>query len=482
MNKTPLISTSTLFTIRSGGSVFLLVVFIAGLIAQTPQRQTRYIAYSEAQPLLQLMDEILPAELKGKPPEQQSKIWPEWVKSQDAAVRARLRQGDEDTMVNFLLFGTSFTKQSPMTVQELNRLKVDDSGIAADKTLTARIDDLIRGLAAPGKNERLSFLRKLVAVAGHQFTNAGQRARFKNYLLANLARVLREQESYTKTLEAARALGNVSEEFAERSKLYRTRGLSLDTSLSPNFAIEESLKAMLSRGLMTAGSVRRVAVIGPGLDFTDKAAGYDFYPQQTIQPFAVLDSLLRLGLAKNDELQLTAFDISPRILDHLTRASQNARQGIAYTVQLPLDIAIQWKPGLKQYWQDFGNQIGQSVKPLAAPEALKGVERRAIRIHPKIVASIKPVDLNVVYQQLGQPGNFDLIIATNILVYYDLFEQSLALANVESLLRPGGIMLSNNALLELPATKMKSVGYQTTVYSDRADDGDHIVWYRRSGH
>jgi hypothetical protein len=34
---------------------------------------------------------------------------------------------------------------------------------------------------------------------------------------------------------------------------------------------------------------------------------------------------------------------------------------------------------------------------------------------------------------------------------------SLALANIESLLRDGGFLLSNNALLELPANSMKSV-------------------------
>jgi chemotaxis methyl-accepting protein methylase len=81
---------------------------------------------------------------------------------------------------------------------------------------------------------------------------------------------------------------------------------------------------------------------------------------------------------------------------------------------------------------------------------------------------------------MAAPQEFDLIIATNILVYYDVFEQSLALANIESMLRDGGFLLSNNALLELPVSKMKSVDYLTVVYSDRPDDGDHIVWYQRS--
>jgi len=92
----------------------------------------------------------------------------------------------------------------------------------------------------------------------------------------------------------------VSEEFVERSKLYRERGLSLDTTLAPNFAIEECFEGdegarALAQMDPRAGGLRKVAVIGPGLDFTDKAAGYDFYPEQTIQPFALIDSLLRAG-------------------------------------------------------------------------------------------------------------------------------------------------------------------------------------------
>jgi len=40
---------------------------------------------------------------------------------------------------------------------------------------------------------------------------------------------------------------------------------------------------MRDRGAFAAGSVRRVGIIGPGLDFTDKQEGYDFYPAQTVQ-------------------------------------------------------------------------------------------------------------------------------------------------------------------------------------------------------
>src|SRR6185312_11378141 len=106
-----------------------------------------------------------------------------------------------------------------------------------------------------------------------------------------------------------------------RSRLFRTRGLSLDTSLATNYSVEQALAAMKSRRLLEAGAVRRVAIVGPGLDFADKDVGFDFYPQQTLQPFTVLDSLKRLGLAPaSGDPEVVLLDISPRVIDHVTRA------------------------------------------------------------------------------------------------------------------------------------------------------------------
>jgi hypothetical protein len=67
-----------------------------------------------------------------------------------------------------------------------------------------------------------------------------------------------------------------------------------------------------------------------------------------------------------------------------------------------------------------------------------------------------------------------------VFIYYDLLDQVLASANVGAMLVPGGFLLSNNALLELPSSSVRSVGYVTVEYSDRPDDGDHVVWYQRS--
>jgi hypothetical protein len=113
------------------------------------------------------------------------------------------------------------------------------------------------------------------------------------------------------------------------------------------------------------------------------------------------------------------------------------------------------------------------------PAVLGEVKTRAVRIRPDVVARLSASDLDVVLQRPVPGEPFDLVIATNILVYYDTFEQSLALANIAAMLRPGGFLLSNNALLELPRSRMRSVGYSSTAYSSLPSDGDRIVWYRR---
>ena len=96
-----------------------------------------------------------------------------------------------------------------------------------------------------------------------------------------------------------------------------------------------------------------------------------------------------------------------------------------------------------------------------------------------------PLDLNIVTQRLepSSPGEpFDLVIATNILLYYDVFEQSLAAANIVRMLRPGGFFLSNNRVFELPNSPLSGVGFTDSTYMSLpgvGDTGDRVIWYRK---
>lgn len=480
-----------MFSKRKSLLAFLLLLLafcFSTTSSQTSPRQAVYLSLTEAQPVLNALHDILPAALQKERPDGLTSAWPSWIRNRDAEIRARLRLGDEDSLINLLLFGTSYTKQRRTSPEQIARIAQTENRLGAaapsqlSQVLQSRADDLIKGMGAPGDNERLAFARRLmVEKKGYDPRVAAGRAQLKDFLLANVVRVLNEQAGYAKALAAARMLGDPSEEFAERSTLYRSRGLSSDTSLLPNFAIEESLKAMQKRNLIRAGSILRIAIIGPGLDFTDKHDGFDFYPQQTLQPFAVVDSLLRLGLSQPKALQIETFDISPRVNDHLEKTKQQARRGTGYTVQLPRDLDVSWRPEVIRYWEHFGDQIGRSVTPVAIPTNAGRLRVRAVTIAPRFVSRLNINDLNVVLQRpvLAPTERFDLIIATNILIYYDVFEQSLAMLNVERMLRPGGVLLSNNGLVELPFSRVHSIDYLTVVYSDRIDDGDHMIWYQR---
>ncbi len=467
-------------------SAVLALVFGLSFAAQKPPAAPSFfILFADARPILEAFGDDVPGELQGKSTEQLAALWPTWVAGRDAAIRARLEQGDLDTIVHWLLFGTSFTRRvrlTPENIQHLESPKTSTAGSdAAGELLMGRLDDLLNALSSSTQSERILFVRRMLLGKGIRLDLPAGRDAARQFLLSQLARILREQAGFAEALDAARRLGNTTEEFAARSTLYRERGLSLDTSLSPNLAVERSLAELQRRGLLTPGAVRRVAIIGPGLDFTDKQAGFDFYPQQSVQPFAVMDSLLRLGLAREDQLTVTTFDISPRVNDHLSRALDRARRGASYVVQLPFDPSVSWKPEMREYWKNFGARVGAPAAGAALPAALQHLSIRAVRIRAGVVTRLRVRDLNIVLArpELDTASQFDLIVATNILVYYDTFEQSLALANIERMLRPGGLFLCNNALLELPFSRVHSIGYLTTQYSERANDGDHMVWYQR---
>ena len=55
-------------------------------------------------------------------------------------------------------------------------------------------------------------------------------------------RAMKDAAVHAKLTEEAHALVDPSLEFAERSRLYRGRGLASDTSVRVNFAIEEALR------------------------------------------------------------------------------------------------------------------------------------------------------------------------------------------------------------------------------------------------
>ncbi len=467
--------------------ISLIFPLVCGVALSVLAADRAFTSYASVKPVLDEPSDLLPAELRN-PNEAK---WSAWSQRQDKAIRARLQQGDLDSMVNLLLYGTSFTRQPRIKVEGLT--EASKAG-----TLRARVDDLVAGLRSPGDNERLTFLNGLLRSQGIDPSAPGETGVF---IYNNLQRVLQEMGTYAKRAEEAKrliqpdvvqpdAVPDPAAIFNWRPGLLRDRGVSLDTGIFPNFSIEQALRDLKNRGVLREGQVARVAVIGPGLDVIDKneQSSYDYYPQQTLQPFALYDSLVRLGLAKANAVSMSIFDISSRVIDHIQRARERARMNTGYVIQLPREVAHPWPADLIAYWRSLGDRVGAEVAPIRPPEIFQplnggqpinggqGLETRAVRIRPDVVLACEPVDLNIVLERinLAEADRFDLMVGTNIFIYYDAFERSLALENAGAMLKPGGLLLTNDRLPEVPGGSMRLAGLTDVQYNR-----DAVGWYRK---
>jgi SAM-dependent methyltransferase len=442
----------------------------------------RFVRFREALPILLELTGTLPPELDSLTPAQLEAAWPGWIERHDRDVRARLEQGDEDTIINWMLFGTSFTTRPRAVVGAVESGSAGDRELVVRRTIEliqGRLDDLLKALSTPGTDERRLFARAFLQRKGLRFATVADQEAVRDYLLAAVMRVAEEQEQIDQELGATSG-GDSMAEFVRRSRLFRTRGLSLDTSLAANYSVEQALGAMKARGLLAPGAVKRVAVVGPGLDFADKDVGFDVFPQQTVQPFAVLDTLERLGLAAPAP-EIVLLDISPRVIDHISQARARAFKNVGYTLNLPLPTSTPWLAEVRKYWQTFGDRIGAPV-PMPAPKAIGDLaELRAVRGRPSAVRRLSVLNVNIVTDRLDGDA-FDLAIATNVFVYYDALDQALAMSNVEAILKPGAFLLANVSAPKLISLTIRPVDTTTTVYTSAVDARetlvDFLVWYK----
>ena len=462
-----MIAYSADFPRRSRWPAFFLVVLLCSTVVFSADRKVWYLSFTEVAETLKLFaDSGIPGSDIAD-----SGAWDRWIREQDAQVRARIDRGEEDSISNLILYGTSYTNLPRMESAESAVVE----GGKVSEAAQARVHALVAAAGAATPNERIRIVRDFLKRKGIA------RDEMQQFLTANLQRFAEEQRAYQKKLVEAGNSGDVDQVLSTRGTLYQTRGLSADTSLMANYALEDTLGALSARGLLAEGSIRRIAVIGPGLDFTNKHNGYDFYPLQTIQPFAVMETALRLKLGKPDEIEVVTLDLNPAVNAHVAKLVRDARAGRTYTVQLPRDTAADWPPAAVDYWEHFGEILGTPAKPLAVPQALGGVTLRAVAIAPRYASRVTPLDLNIVAQRvdLEEGKAFDLVIATNILVYYDRFQQALAMASIARMMNPGGIFLANDALSAHHVQSLEFLDRHTVAFATKGPYGDNVLAYRR---
>jgi len=398
---------------------WLVLMIAAGLLART--EAIRYLHWDEIQPAFAA---FAAAGIKA-PAFSDAAEFDGWIRERDADVRGRIDRGIEDSISALVLTGASFT-----TLPKIANAG-DAVNAAGDLTPAARsrVQAFVQGIDEQDQ-ERFAMVREFLR--RRRIPDEEVRA----FVIGNLRRFALEQSGFQRKHSQTRLDG----------------GIGAETSPLAGYAIEDTLANLKSRGALP-GRIRHIAVIGPGLDF----AG-DAFPPQSIQPFAVLESVLRLGLAQPTDVEITAFDLNPSVLMHLKMLPAKVRSG-HYVLQLPAQAG--WNAGATAYWQHFGDVIGKPVKA-------------------QFAARIIGEELNIVAQTRDATAGqgFDLVVATNVLGYYNPLEQAMAMANIAQMLASGGIVLGNNPVPTDKVASLEYLGVRHIAFTDNGA-GDDIVTFRR---
>jgi hypothetical protein len=217
--------------------------------------------------------------------------------------------------------------------------------------------------------------------------------------------------------------------------LYRARGLSTDTAVEAGFVVSEGLG--IAAGLDRARRIRRVLIVGPGLDLAPRTSFNQSGPPQSYQPWAVMDALLALTLSASDTLTIVGADINPRVVRHLQRDRDNPPR-----LRLETEIRDADGVALRPDFREYFTRLGAAIGTPGNVEIRDGRLTKTVQVKAENARALDGAPLDIVTERLQAPP-FDLIVATNILPYFDDTQLALALSNISAMLTPGGLFLHN---------------------------------------
>jgi SAM-dependent methyltransferase len=334
----------------------------------------------------------------------------------------RVREGDLDHLVFYALQSRHFTKLPPIEPALSARTFTTTSQVPPD--VRARVHALLRATDSTDADARLTYFRALV----------------------NSAFSLRRDREAAVTREYARAMRFLyQKEFvAQRSSdpanaveaLYHSRGFSTDTAVEAGYVVYLGLGVVKS--LHADRPIRRVLIVGPGLDLAPRTGFLEEGPPESYQPWAVIDALLQLGLSRADDLEVVGGDINPRVVSHLRRERR-----FPPTLHLVSGIGATATTTPSDDYREYFASLGRALDSKSAGSTTAdGHFTKTVRVDPRSARILNAEALDIVTERL-QGGPFDLIVATNILPYFDDSELLLAIANIASMLAPGGVFLHN---------------------------------------
>jgi SAM-dependent methyltransferase len=350
----------------------------------------------------------------------------------------RVREGDLDHLIFYLLQSTDIEKLAPIEPALSAKALVDAMDEAArqaflrgepapPKAIPRAADERItRGLATlqdGPADPRRDYFRDLVRTV---FPSSGDR----------LAGVRREYLRAMRFVYQKEFVAQRAERPADAvAELYRARGLSTDTAVEAGFVVSEGLG--IAAGLDPIRRIRRVLIVGPGLDLAPRTSFNQGAPPQSYQPWAVMDALLALKISTADDLTVVGADINPRVVRHLQRDRRDPP-----ALRLNGEIREADGVSLRRDFREYFTRLGAAIGTPGIVDITDGRLGKTVRVSAAAARALDSAPLDIVTERMTE-APFDLIVATNILPYFDDTQLALVLSNIASMLPPGGLFLHN---------------------------------------
>jgi hypothetical protein len=331
--------------------------------------------------------------------------FPTVIESINRETAGRERDGEFDHLIAYALQSDQFTSEPKIEPAQSAREYVRSG--ATPPAVRRRLTRFLKAVTKPGDNVRLVYFSRLL-------TGDERNLPFLEHEYQRVMRFL-----YQKEFRGAR-------------DAYETRGHSTDTQVAANYAVWNALAVI--KASAPAATIRKILIVGPGLDFAPRTELVDVFRPQSFQPYTIADAVLGLHLAQGEELQIDCVDINKRVIDYIDSFAAGNRALHLYS-----------EPGVADYNAYFaalGNSIGVPVRKNHYRELPPAFLQRSIVVNDKVAASVHAFRLNIVTERLQQ--SYDLVIATNVLLYFNANELSLALTNIAKMLPAGGYFVHND--------------------------------------
>jgi hypothetical protein len=382
------------------------------LAAVTPAAQTSPVTWQDVAPL---HGRLQAAGITAS-------TFPAYVDSVRDENLRRVREGDLDHLIFYALQSTHFTKLAPIE-PALSAKALVENGNRIPADVRSRIRACLKAIESSSGDPRLTYFHALVHST---FPNPSER---EEALVTEYRRAMKFV--YDKEFVAGRAGP------AAVADLYRARGFSTDTAVEAGYVVYTGLGILKS--LDPERRIHRVLIVGPGLDLAPRTSLLESGPPESYQPWAVADALLSLGLSRAADLAVVGADINPRVVGHI-QASRSVPPALALVSGIGESPTVHVTDDYREYFAQLGRAIGDGSTP-SAPNVPSHVSK-IVRVRPGVAQLISAEQLDVVTARLSA-APFDLIIATNILPYFDDTQLMLAMSNISAMLAPGGVFMHN---------------------------------------